>query len=175
MHHHFKDIEENQWSRKHIATLLRLGIVEGYRGDFRPFDNITKSELVTMVIRLSNLSNETNNQLEVNETNTLLDDIKGHWCKKNINLAESKGWIKGYQDGTFRPKNDITRAEFVTVVNNALNRRIKKSEIPFNIKVFNDLQEEQWYYKVILEASNNHYYERNQMDMKYGKGSMMEE
>ncbi len=47
-------------------------------------------------------------------------DIQGHWAKNTINKWVDKGDISGYPDGTFRPNNMITRAEFVVLVNNAM-------------------------------------------------------
>ena len=44
-------------------------------------------------------------------------DIQGHWAQNTINKWVD---ISGYPDGTFRPNNMITRAEFVVLVNNAM-------------------------------------------------------
>ncbi|MZQ81145.1 hypothetical protein GQF01_03220 [Paenibacillus sp. 5J-6] len=44
-------------------------------------------------------------------------DTKGHWAENQINSWIGKGWIKGYEDGSFKPEQTITRAEFVTLVN----------------------------------------------------------
>lgn len=46
-------------------------------------------------------------------------DIAGHWAESVITQWQSKGLIQGYEDGTFKPGNTITRAEFVTLMNNA--------------------------------------------------------
>lgn len=47
-------------------------------------------------------------------------DISGHWAKGTITQWTSKGYISGYPDGTFKPDNSITRAEFVVLVNKAM-------------------------------------------------------
>jgi len=57
-----------------------------------------------------------------------------------------KGFIKGYPDGTFKPDNHITRAEFITLVNNAFNCR-GKTQISFK-----DVAEGTWYYDAISAA-----------------------
>nr|WP_317333459.1 S-layer homology domain-containing protein [uncultured Romboutsia sp.] len=51
-------------------------------------------------------------------TTKSLSDIKGHWAESAIIDFVSKGYICGYSDSTFKPNNNITRAEFVTIVNN---------------------------------------------------------
>lgn len=46
-----------------------------------------------------------------------LSDVAGSWAEKEITAWVDRGFIKGYPDGTFKPNNNITRAEFVTLVN----------------------------------------------------------
>ncbi len=45
-----------------------------------------------------------------------LNDIAGHWAANNINQLVASGAIKGYSDGSFKPDNTITRAEFATML-----------------------------------------------------------
>ena len=54
------------------------------------------------------------------KTPATLKDIAGNWAQADIEKLVSLGAITGYPDGTFRPDNDITRAEFVTVLVKAL-------------------------------------------------------
>lgn len=61
-----------------------------------------------------------------------LSDIQGHWAQKNIEELVASGAIAGYPDGTFKPDQGISRAEFATIV-------VKAFKIPEkNGKVFND-------------------------------------
>jgi len=61
-----------------------------------------------------------------------LTDVAGSWAAVNINKLVSMGAIKGYTDGTFKPDNNVTRAEFVTVLVKAFNLA------PQTGKVFSD-------------------------------------
>jgi len=45
-----------------------------------------------------------------------LTDIPGHWAEESIKELVSLGAISGYADGTFKPDNKITRAEFATII-----------------------------------------------------------
>ncbi|MGI6647981.1 MAG: S-layer homology domain-containing protein [Bacillota bacterium] len=45
-----------------------------------------------------------------------LTDITGHWAENRIKELVDLGAISGYPDGTFRPDNNITRAEFATIL-----------------------------------------------------------
>lgn len=44
-------------------------------------------------------------------------DTTGHWAESQINDWTNKGFIKGYENGQFKPNGEITRAEFITLVN----------------------------------------------------------
>ncbi len=48
-------------------------------------------------------------------------DIAGHWAQGNIEKLIGIGAIQGYQDGTFKPNNNITRAEFASILVKAFN------------------------------------------------------
>ncbi|MBQ8300052.1 MAG: S-layer homology domain-containing protein [Clostridia bacterium] len=44
-------------------------------------------------------------------------DIDSHWCEEKISDFEKSGFVEGYEDNTFRPDNEITRAEFCKIIN----------------------------------------------------------
>ncbi|WP_270506135.1 IdeS/Mac family cysteine endopeptidase [Paraclostridium sordellii] len=83
--------------------------------------------------------------------NPNLKDISGHWAKKEINQFISSGYVNGYEDGTFRPDNSITRAEFVKLVNKYFGFNNKE-----DIK-FSDINTNDWYYNDICIASKAGY------------------
>ncbi len=152
--HNFKDIKEGRWSAQAIATLSNAKIILGYEDNsFRPGNSITRAEVATIASRFDNLTPFTSNEFS---------DIENHWANKCINSAAKKGWINGNPDGTFKPNQYIKRAEFVTLVNNVLNRRVKKENILPNAKQFSDLLETKWYYASMQEAINSHHYIRKE-------------
>ena len=51
------------------------------------------------------------------KSNINIIDIKGHWAESQINSFVSSGHINGYGDGTFKPDNSVTRAEFIKIFN----------------------------------------------------------
>ncbi|WP_250673801.1 S-layer homology domain-containing protein [Paraclostridium ghonii] len=61
-----------------------------------------------------------------------LYDTRNHWAKSYIDQFTKKGYITGYEDGTFRPDNPITRAEFVKIFNKQFNLTSTSG------KIFND-------------------------------------
>lgn len=56
-------------------------------------------------------------------------DIEGHWAQKQISDWNEKGFIKGYSDNTFKPDKTITRAEFITLVNNIFGYNEKSNTV----------------------------------------------
>ena len=73
-------------------------------------------------------------------------DIAGHWAESVITQWQNKGLIQGYEDGTFKPSNTITRAEFVTLMNNAKGFW---SEGSIN---FSDVKNGSWFYSAVARA-----------------------
>jgi len=55
-------------------------------------------------------------------------DVNGHWGKDQIEFALAEGYVDGYPDGTFRPEQNVTRAEFMKLVIDAL--KFKKQDGP---------------------------------------------
>ena len=47
-------------------------------------------------------------------------DIHGHWAQKEIEFLAENGWINGYQDGTFKPNDKLTRAQAAKIISNYL-------------------------------------------------------
>jgi hypothetical protein len=149
----FSDVASDRWSVKHISTLVKGGILTGYQdGSFHPGAYITRAELAAIASRFDTLS--TSGAIT-------FSDISDSWAKESIISAAAKGWIKGYEDGTFKPNQYVTRAEFVTVVNNVLERKVKAENIPADAKQFTDLEKGKWYYEAMEEAINSHKYEKD--------------
>ncbi len=70
---------------------------------------------------------------------TTFKDIRGHWAKSYIQKATDLGLINGYKDGTFRPDQDVTRAEFTKMLNTTLgNNTLVDVD-------FSDVVSEQWF------------------------------
>lgn len=78
-------------------------------------------------------------------------DFKDHWAKDTIQKWFDNEKITGYEDGTFKPENSVTRAEFMTMVNSAYEFK-ELSEINYK-----DATKDKWYYKEIQKAVNAGY------------------
>ena len=80
-------------------------------GTFKPGKEVTRAEAVRMFVKLVNNGAE----LPKNPT-TSFKDANNAWYSDEINYAVAKGFIKGYSDGTFKPNQAITRAEFAQMI-----------------------------------------------------------
>ena len=94
------------------------------------------------------------------EGEAMFDDISGHWAEGYIANAVAKGWITGYEDGSFRPDQNITRAEVATIVNRMLNRFLHQEGAHKDATNWPDNPNDAWYHLAITEATNGHNYAR---------------
>ena len=69
------------------------------------------------------------------------------WAKNAVYALSEQGIINGYGDSTFRPQNNITRAEFVTIIVNAF-----LTGEPSGEAVFTDVYEDAWYFSAVMLA-----------------------
>ncbi|WP_069650538.1 S-layer homology domain-containing protein [Caloranaerobacter ferrireducens] len=114
-----------------VARLVGLGIINGYEdGTYRPDRVLTRAELAKVVIIALGLEDVA----DFAESMTIFSDMDGHWAKKYVNVAASKGIIKGYPDGTFRPDATVSYAEAITLFTRALgyNDEVLSGTWPIN-------------------------------------------
>jgi predicted outer membrane repeat protein len=153
----FPDVDADAWYKSQVGFMEQYGIIEGYEdGTFRPENPITRAEFAVIASKFDKLSDT--------EENVFSDVDDDYWATPYILLAHSNGWINGYEDGTFRPLNSITRAEVVSIVNRMLERSCDSefvTENAENIVNYSDISDQHWAYLDILEASNAHLYEKN--------------
>lgn len=150
----FNDVDENAWYADYIGYMQRYGVINGYEdGTFRPDNTITRAEFVTIASRMVEIADE---------IDAAFGDVDAeHWAYDYIAFSSENGWVGGYEDGTFRPDNKITRAEVVTIVNRMLSRAADKEYIEENfdsLTSFEDVTDAHWAYLNIFEATNKHDY-----------------
>jgi len=96
-----------------LDTEHHWAYVIGYPDEtVRPDNNITREEVAMIFYRL--LRDEVRDELRV-KTNDFSDVAAERWSNTAISTMANGDFIKGYPDGTFRPGNSITRAEFATM------------------------------------------------------------
>ncbi|PVY89207.1 putative repeat protein (TIGR02543 family) [Ezakiella coagulans] len=163
----FKDVKAGDWYKTAIDIIARQGVIKGYEdGTFRPNQPITRREFAAIAARYAG---------NIDAWKTFRDVPPTDWAYTLINRVAGAGWINGYEDGTFRPNNNITRAEVVAIVNRMLNRTADKAYVENNLmnssNAFVDNMRSAWYYYDIYEAAFGHSYERmmNGVDEKWNR------
>lgn len=149
----YSDVPAQSWYTSQVATLTNGGILAGYKdGTFRPQQYITRAEFATIAALFFHAP-------EVEDD--AFTDIYDSWARDYINRAAKLGLISGYKDGTFRPQNQITRAEVMEIINNVLFRTPDKDHLLPDMIVWPDNSNKTaWYYAAVQEATNGHEYER---------------
>jgi len=78
-------------------------------------------------------------------------DIANHWAKADIDFVASRGVVKGFGDGAFKPNDKITRAQFVKMLYSCLGGN--ENQVAQN-GGFKDVKAGAWYYDCITWAIN---------------------
>ena len=147
----YTDVADDYWANTAISTMTGLGIVQGRSTTtFDPKAPITRAQFAAICARFDTGKSSGTQSFT---------DIKGHWAEKYIERAAELGWIKGFEDGSFRPDTYITRAQAMTMINRVLNRIPEdESDLLPGMNVWPDCNPGDWFYLAIQEATNSHDY-----------------
>lgn len=145
----YTDVPDDYWANTAISTMTGLGIVQGRSTTtFDPKAPITRAQFAAICARFD--TGKSNGE-------QTFSDIQGHWAEKYIERAAELGWIKGFEDGTFRPDTYITRAQAMTMINRVLNRIPEdESDLLPGMNVWPDCNPGDWFYLAVQEATNSH-------------------
>ena len=110
----FKDVTIKNKYYNYIDTVSDYGLIKGDGENFRPENNITREEFITIMMRI-------HNNLALNDKKyvAIVKDIDdaSDYAKNHIIKAKSLNIIKGKSDNKFYPKDNITRAEVAIIIN----------------------------------------------------------
>jgi len=106
----FSDMQ-NHWAMSDIEELVEAGIISGYKNadgtySFAPDKEVTRAEFATMVARALGLKEN---------NNIVFTDTENHWAKGYISAMAERGFMIGYDDGTFKPDILIPREQIIVV------------------------------------------------------------
>ena len=108
----FSDIKEGYEHTAAIATLAQLGVIDGYEdGTFRPDAPVRRNEMAKLVYVLyTTFKNAGAGNVKFN------DVPAGNWATGFISWCAAKNIVRGYGDGNFKPDNNVTYDEALTMV-----------------------------------------------------------
>ena len=120
----YTDVPDGAWYEPYVGFFEKLGILDSVaeRGGtiFKPTQNITRAEFAELIYKVATL--DAQNASSSVKLGDITDVKSSYKYAPAIYYAIANGIVTGYEDNTFRPENNITRAEVVTMVNRFLGR-----------------------------------------------------
>lgn len=105
--------DDRELMKKVIYTAVKYGIVQGYAdGTFKPHAAVTRSEALKMMLLASAVADPE----DALSSKSFSDVSESDWFAPLIQKAVALDIIEGYEDGTFKPHNSITRAEAAKLI-----------------------------------------------------------
>lgn len=118
---------------------------------FNPDSPISRAEMITIFCRLNNLPYDRNAHLK-----SKFLDIDGHWARDYISMGSSKKYVSGYKDKTFKPDNNVTRAEFCQMLTKISTYKTLLNNLPASSNYnYMDINEHWAENEIIKIASRN--------------------
>lgn len=107
----YEDVDEDEWYYEYVAAAYALDYLDEDE-KYYPEGAIDRAEAVTLLIRMAGV--------ETDETSTSYRDVSSSdWYAAAIRAATDHEVVEGYPDRSFKPENNLTRAEAAVMVNNA--------------------------------------------------------
>lgn len=104
----FTDLNPGDWYYQYVTFAKSKGFAQGYSdGSFHPNDPITRAEAVILITQIAGIID-----YDISSTITSFYDVDSDdWFAYAVAVATQYEIIEGYGDGSFRPNNNLTRAE----------------------------------------------------------------
>ncbi|MDP4118284.1 MAG: S-layer homology domain-containing protein [Bacillota bacterium] len=95
----------------YISAVTKAGLMKGYEdGTFRPDNLMSRQEMAVMLSRIA--------EPDYHSISMSYSDVPGNlWSFDEISALTAMGIMRGYEDGTFRPLNSVTRGEMAALIN----------------------------------------------------------
>jgi len=110
----FSDVEENSWYADELLKARQAGYLKGYEGNIaKPESKITREDTSVIILQAF--------ELDTSDSDSSLNSFKdakdvSQYAVAAVGKLAADGVIRGYEDGSFKPKANITRAEFISIL-----------------------------------------------------------
>lgn len=123
------DNNSKSWYYTEIRKAVQAGLIEGdNNGNVYPNREITREEAATILSRAFYINSSIGNIYSKEN-----EDTPSEWAKESFGTFVKYGYIKGYEDGKYKPKSNITRAEVLVIINRIFSEVILSGEYTSNI------------------------------------------
>ncbi|EKE02174.1 MAG: S-layer protein [uncultured bacterium] len=131
----FSDIDYTHWAYQAVQALAENEVVVGYPdGTFQPDEPATRAEFATMVIKA--LRQEHAQPCEIFYFSDLAET---HWAYSTIQKACAFDLIKGFPDETFKPEDNVSKAEAIAIMISAIDTdNITVAQAKEALKIYTD-------------------------------------
>lgn len=117
----FTDLEPGAWYEGAVNAAAGAGLVNGYQGQFRPYDLITREEMAVIIAKAYAFMGNTAGKGGV-EGFADADQIS-QWAYDSVDSAVAAGLISGKGNRLFYPKENATRAECTSLIKRLLESK----------------------------------------------------
>lgn len=138
----FTDVTYETPNGTAIQFLKDNNIVSGYEdGSFKPFNPLNRAELLKILVEGAGYS-------PGNEYANCFSDVKTDWYAKYVCCAKENKWISGYPDGTFKPSNNVNKAEALKMLLEVFGTEINEP----TSNPYADVDANAWFAKYVSTA-----------------------
>lgn len=117
----FTDVNDGDYFQKAVAWAQTYGITAGTGSTFKPYDKITRGQMVTFLYRYAQkFGGDTS--VDEQGKNAFSDVKTTDYYAVPCNWAAKNNIATGYTDGTYRPNNNCTRADAATLLYRAISK-----------------------------------------------------
>jgi|GEM_PF-2226071 len=131
----FTDVAPGAWYYQYVETAAKNGIVSGYKdaagnltGKFGPGDSVTREQFAKMAVNAETLTTDTDGGPHFPDVGT------DRWSYSFIETLYNNSVVDGYPDGSFKPENNINRAEIAKMVVGAMNPVPRGTSGAYNVQ-----------------------------------------
>lgn len=147
-----------------IEWLTQNGVIQGYGdGTFRPNNPVNRAEMLKMIFLAD--GNEKNADAAMATAQLFPDTSSSAWYARYVALARQRGTVQGYPDGTFRPANNINKAEAYKIVlkefynETTMQYALTHASLPNTGAVAPDVKKTDWFVMFINFAAIKNFYD----------------
>lgn len=143
----FTDVYVDNPNAVAIEALYNEGIIKGYDdGSFKPGSTINRAELLTIITSAAN-ADFGGKKLE-----NCFKDVQSQWFAAFICYAKDGQWVKGFDDGSYRPNLNVTKAEALKITMEALQY---PSCATVDVPPYDDVAVDAWYAPYVCSAKKS--------------------
>lgn len=128
------DVSDSAWYHEEVDYVLTNGIMAGTGGaSFSPNENLSRAMIAQILYAMAGKPSGGSSRFS--------DVVQGSWYEKAVNWCAANGIVAGFDDGTFRPNDDVTREQLATILlgyTGAKHNLARNKQIHMSLDYFSD-------------------------------------